>query len=74
MAEGASAHIIAWRTLLRNVLRRTGQKKDARTIEMMGYSADDLRRHVESLWATTRVIEGVQYEGNLNRIKRWDNA
>jgi hypothetical protein len=82
--QKAHPHIIAWRTLLRNVLRRTGQKKDARTIEMMGYSADDLRRHVESLWTPgmkTGPTVGSGTSITFARstvsplgLKRWDNA
>jgi hypothetical protein len=104
-------HIIAWRNLLASCLRRLGQKKEGKTIDILGYSAIDLRNHIESLftcemswsnhgewhidhikmvtefdkntlpsivnalsnlrplWATTRKINGITYEGNLNRSK-----
>ena len=104
-------HTRAWRMLLHNSLRRLGQDKEKATIELLGYSALDLKNHIASLftdgmswnnygewhidhikkvisfskntpqnivnalsnlrplWATTREINGVIYEGNLNREK-----
>ena len=97
--------------LLRNALKRMNQEKNDTTIEMIGYSAKQLKNHIECLflphmswdnygewhidhikpvisfpkntlpkivnelknlrplWATTREINGVIYEGNLNRPK-----
>jgi hypothetical protein len=102
-------HIVAWRNVLRGVLTRMGKKKEGHTIDLLGYSALELKNHMESLftdgmswtnhgewhidhiicvinfdentpmnivnalqnlrplWATTREINGVIYEGNLNR-------
>lgn len=102
-------HIVAWRTVLRGSLERMGQTKKDHTIKLLGYSANDLKKHLENLWtvgmswdnygdwhidhikpvshfdkttlpsivnslenlrplwATTREIDGVIYEGNLNR-------
>ncbi len=104
-------HIIAWRNLLYNTLKRFGQKKEDKTITSLGYSATVLKNHITSLftegmtwdnygewhidhiktvfsfdketpmnivnalsnlrplWSTTREINGVLYEGNLNRPK-----
>lgn len=104
-------HIVAWRRILNNSLRDLGNRKRGKTIELLGYSALDLKLHIEELftegmswdnygewhidhikqiisfdkhthpsvvnalsnlrplWATTREINGVVYEGNLNRIK-----
>ena len=104
-------HIIAWRNLLNNSLKRLGQNKEDKTIKLLGYSALELKNYIESLfteemswenygewhidhikpvvsfdkdievrivnslsnlrpmWATTREINGVVYEGNLNRKK-----
>jgi hypothetical protein len=104
-------HIKAWRTTLRCSLLRMGKEKDGQTIDMLGYSAEDLKNHLESLftegmswdnygewhidhiqplitfdvetpqsivnalsnlrpmWATKKEINGVLYEGNLNRPK-----
>jgi len=102
-------HIIAWRSLLYSTLKRLGTPKSSHTIEMLGYSADDLKEHLTSLftpgmswenhgewhidhvrpvssfdpstpvnevcalsnlqplWGTTREIDGIIYEGNLNK-------
>lgn len=99
----------AWRNLLKNSLIRLGQSKEASTIELLGYSAIDLKNYIESkftegmnwenygewhidhikpirlfdknadvaivnslnnlqpLWATSREINGIFYEGNLNK-------
>jgi len=43
-------HIYAWRTILTNSLKRLGTKKSSSTIEMLGYSANDLKIHIESLF------------------------
>lgn len=102
-------HITAWRAVLRNCLIRMGTPKTDTTRTMLGYSAAELKSHLESLWspgmswnnygewqidhiksvsnfpsntpasvvnalsnlrpmwATTRIVNGVLYEGNLNR-------
>lgn len=104
-------YLRAWRRILHNSLRNLGQIKEDKTIELLGYSALELKEHLESLftdemtwdnygewhidhikqvnsfdndtppsivnalsnlrplWATTREINGVVYEGNLNRPK-----
>lgn len=46
-----SPHIVAWRTVLKNAIQRINTKKSNSTIEMLGYSADDLRKHLESLFS-----------------------
>ena len=100
-----------WRNLLRNSLIRLKQKKKSSTLTILGYSAEQLKTHLEKLWtpgmswenygawhidhivpvckfnkttdvkivnalsnlrplwATNRTIDGVPYEGNLNRSK-----
>jgi hypothetical protein len=102
-------HMVAWRNLLKNSLKRLEQEKENKTIILLGYSALDLKNHLESLftdgmswdnydewhidhikrvcefdndthpsivnalsnlqplWSTTRVINDVIYEGNLNK-------
>lgn len=102
-------HIIGWRSVLRNTLIRMNTKKEGHTIDILGYSALELKKHIEKLftpgmswknygewhidhiipvssfnknekisivcalnnlqplWATTRKINGVIYEGNLNK-------
>ena len=99
----------AWRGILHNYLRRVGKEKESHTIDLLNYSALDLKQHIESLftdgmswenygewhidhikpvtsfsnetppnivnhlsnlqplWATTRVINGISYVGNLNK-------
>ncbi len=102
-------HIIAWRSVLYSTLNRMGTKKHGHTVDVLGYSAESLKEHIEKLftvgmswenhgewhidhvipvsyftketpvsivcglsnlqplWATTREIDGVIYEGNLNK-------
>jgi hypothetical protein len=43
-------HIVAWRRVLYNSLRRFNKKKEGKTIELLGYSAEDLKNHLESLF------------------------
>jgi hypothetical protein len=104
-------HVRAWRSLLYSTLKRMNKPKEGHTIDLLGYSALDLKLHLESLftegmtwdnhgewhidhikqiilfnkdtdpsivntlsnlrplWATTREINGITYEGNLNRSK-----
>ncbi|MCK9445523.1 hypothetical protein M0Q50_01350 [bacterium] len=99
--------------LLKNTLNRLGKKKEGHTIDLLGYSAIELKIHIESLfttgmswenrsewhidhikpvcsfdkstpvsevcslsnlrplWATTREIDGIIYEGNLNKGKKY---
>lgn len=102
---------VAWRRILKRVLKQFGKEKEANTIDILGYSALDLHNHMISLftegmswsnygewhidhkksvskypkdthpsvvnalsnlqplWATTREINGIMYEGNLNKNK-----
>jgi hypothetical protein len=106
-----NAHIMGWRYVLGNTLKRLGKSKEGHTIDLLGYSALELKQHLERqftdgmswdnygewhidhiktvysfdkdtpintvnelsnlrpLWSTTREINGVIYEGNLNRPK-----
>ena len=41
-------HIIAWRNLLHNCLTRINKVKNAKTIEMLGYSALELKNEMEN--------------------------
>jgi len=101
----------AWRSILYSTLKRMNTKKSGHTIEELGYSVDELKQHIESLftlgmnwdnhgewhidhikpvssfdkntdvsivcalsnlqplWATTREIDSIIYEGNLNKGK-----
>jgi len=104
-------HSVMWRHILISTLKRLGTPRQDHTISMLGYSAIDLKKHLEKLftpgmswdnygewhvdhiiqvikfdedsdisevcslenlrplWKTTREIDGVIYEGNLNRSK-----
>jgi hypothetical protein len=43
-------HIVVWRQILYRTIRSFNLKKTSTTIEMIGYSADDLKLHIESLF------------------------
>lgn len=102
-------YIMCWRYLLGNSLKRIGKSKEGKTIDLLGYSALELKQHLEALftdgmswdnygewhidhirplslsddntpinvvnalsnlqplWSTTREVNGVVYEGNLNK-------
>jgi hypothetical protein len=104
-----NSYTLKWRLFLKNTLKRLDRKKKGKTIDLLGYSALDLKLHLESLftdgmswynygewhidhkkplssfdketpihivnalsnlqplWATTREINGVIYEGNINK-------
>jgi hypothetical protein len=49
-------HIITWRTLLNNSLKRFNTNKESKTIELLGYSAQDLKEHLES-----KFLEGMSW-------------
>jgi len=109
--KNENKHTIAWRSILHSTLKRLGTIKQGHTIDLLGYTALDLKQHIESqftpgmswknygeweidhikqvinflptddvrevcalknlrpLWETTREIDGIVYEGNLNRVK-----
>ena len=50
-------HIIAWRTVLKNAIQRINTKKSNSTIEMLGYSSNDLKIHMELLF-----LDGMSWE------------
>lgn len=50
-------HIIAWRTLLNNSLKRFNTNKKGQTIELLGYSAQDLKEYLES-----KFLEGMSWD------------
>ena len=43
-------HRFAWRQMLSDTHRRIGTKKEGRTIEELGYSAESLKLHMEGLF------------------------
>jgi len=52
-------HIIIWRTILNNTFKRIGTKKQDKTIELLGYSAIELKEHIEKLF-----VEGMSWENH----------
>lgn len=50
-------YALAWRTLLNNTLKRMSKKKENETIKLLGYSAIELKEHIESLF-----LEGMSWE------------
>ena len=102
-------HVFAWRDVLKDSMKRFGKKKEGHTIDLLGYSALELKEHISSLftngmswdnhgewhidhiipvttfdpetpanvvnalsnlqplWSTSRTINGVFHQGNLNK-------
>ena len=107
-------HVVLWRSLLRRTIVQLKQEKFDTTLNSLGYSALELKEHIEKnwldgmnwenygdwhvdhirsvgtfdssdlpfvvnalsnlkpMWATSRVIDGVLYEGNLNKGKKYN--
>lgn len=45
-------HVVAWRKCLLLAIKRIGGVKEKSTIEILGYTADDLKNHMENLFET----------------------
>lgn len=43
-------HIVVWRQILYRTIRQFNLEKESSTFEMIGYSANDLKLHIESLF------------------------
>ena len=43
-------HVVAWRSSLKSTINRMGGVKELSTIEILGYSANDLKNHLEFLF------------------------
>jgi hypothetical protein len=54
-----NSHIVGWRSTLKSHLRRVGKKKEGSTIDLLGYSAIELKTHLESLF-----MEGMTWENH----------
>jgi len=52
-------HIIAWRSILYSTLKRLGTKKQGHTIDMLGYSASQLKEHI-----ATQFLPGMTWENH----------
>lgn len=50
-------HEYAWRGMLGSVIRRLGRKKESSTYEVLGYSAEQLKNHMENLF-----VEGMSWD------------
>jgi hypothetical protein len=44
-------HVRTWRNILKNTLNRMDKEKSSKTIDMLGYSPEDLKIHMESLFS-----------------------
>lgn len=54
-----NAHIVTWRSILKSHLRRIGKSKEGKTIDLLGYSALELKQYIESLF-----IEGMDWNNH----------
>jgi hypothetical protein len=52
-------HIIAWRSVLYSTLKRMGTNKSGHTVDELGYSADELKNHIEE-----QFCEGMNWENH----------
>ena len=61
-------YFILWRSVLRNSLKRIGTKKEDKTNKLLGYSAKELKEHIEK-----QFINGMSWENwgewHLDHIK-----
>ena len=61
-------HVLAWRCILTNSLKRLGKKKEDKTIKLLGYSSIQLKEYIKSLFT-----EGMSWdnygEWHIDHIK-----
>lgn len=61
-------YVLAWRSVLNNSIKRLNSEKESETIELLGYSAIELKEHLESLF-----LEGMSWknygEWHIDHIK-----
>lgn len=61
-------YIFAWRTILTNTLKRLGREKESSTVKLLGYSALQLKEHIEYLF-----LDGMSWdnygEWHIDHIK-----
>ena len=50
-------HIIAWRGVLINTIKRIGTNKEGKTSELLGYSASQLKEHIEK-----QFVDGMSWD------------
>jgi hypothetical protein len=61
-------HIVSWRNLLRNTLTQLNSKKEGKTVELLGYSAIELKEHIEKLFTPGMTWENYG-EWHIDHIK-----
>ena len=52
-------HIKCWRDLIYMTIKKMGGKKEGNTIQLLGYSATDLKKHIENLFT-----DGMSWENH----------
>ena len=57
LTKERNPHVLAWRSILTNSLKRLGKKKEDETIELLGYSSIQLKEYIERLFT-----EGMSWE------------
>lgn len=69
-----NAHIVSWRSILKSQLRRFGKKKEGKTIDLLGYSALELKQYIETLFT-----EGMSWDNHgeweidhINPVSKFD--
>jgi len=69
-------HIIAWRTILSNTLKRIGTSKESKTNELLGYSATQLKEHIEKQFTDGMSWEnwGEWHIDHIKPISRLDKS
>lgn len=60
-------HLIMWRNTLKNSLIRLNKKKEGKTIDLLGYSAIQLKEHLEKLFAP-----GMSWNNYGNGFNKWN--
>ena len=61
-------HIMGWRYILNNSLKRLGKSKEGKTIDLLGYSVLELKLHLESLF-TEGMSWGNYGDWHIDHIK-----
>jgi hypothetical protein len=61
-------YIEAWRSTLKNTLKRLGQTKEGHTIDLLGYSAIELKEYITNLFTTDMTWDNYG-EWHIDHIK-----
>ena len=61
-------YVLAWRSLLNNTIKRINTRKEDETVKLLGYSAIQLKEHIEKLF-----LDGMNWdnygEWHIDHIK-----